>query len=264
MRCHPTGFEPGSRRRGRFFRAAGPLCGLGLFLFISISFAAERIELEDEDHDGRKETKCFYEGNTIVRAEVDKNNDGKPDQFYTYKNGKLHTAEIDTDFDGKIDVWKYYDTRGKLWRKATDTNKDGKPDVWNEFVEAERELMIQESDRNFDGKIDKRTLKKWNPNKKIQIFSNNRMTSIPNPGYETIWREEDNNFDGIIDVYWNRDKKAASKVGQPMDTALLNTLSADQESPQPSVQKPGGTKEPKKGETQKLVDTMNQRYGLSS
>ena len=100
-----------------------------------------------------------------------------------------------------------------------DTNGDGKPDRFSLFVKG-RELVLREADRNFDGKIDRRALQRWNGDKKIRTFINNRVSSIPTPGYENVWVEEDNDYDGKVDVYKEKGKKDAGndRVGKPIDT----------------------------------------------
>ncbi|MBI4432552.1 MAG: hypothetical protein HY592_03615 [Candidatus Omnitrophica bacterium] len=87
-----------------------------------------------------------------------------------------------------------------------DANNDGKPDSFKTFLKG-RNLILREEDTNFDGKIDKRRLTQWDPDKKLQIFMNNRMQSTPNPGYVTLWREEDTDFDGKMDFRKERGKK---------------------------------------------------------
>ncbi len=189
-------------------------------LFISgVSFAEQRIEWLDEDADGRKETKVFYEGNTRVRAEADKNNDGKPDIFVEFKKNVRFKSTSDSDFDGVIDTWQQYDSAGNLKTSARDTNKDGKPDVFLEFLKG-RNLVLRESDRNFDGKIDRRWLTQWDPSKRLMTgMSNNRPQYSLVPGYITLWAEEDNNFDGKIDAYTERGNQNPPKdrLGKPME-----------------------------------------------
>ena len=122
---------------------------------------------------------------------------------------------IDQDGDGKPERWMTYDSQGKIKYIAKDSNRDGKPDQFQEHLKG-RNLITKEYDRNYDGKIDRRMLMRWDANKKITTFINNRPGSIPNPGYTWIWKEEDDDFDGKIDVYAERGNKNPSKakIGQ--------------------------------------------------
>ena len=237
-------------------RIAAPLVTAVLVLgFSSVLLAAERVELKDEDGDGRKETQIFYEGNEIARAVIDKNGDEKPDQWLYFMNGKRHAAEIDSDFDGKIDTWIMYNVEGKAKTIAKDTHHNRRPDYFQTFLKG-RELVLREYDRNFDGRIDKRALMQWDPNKKITVVTNGRVGTIPNPGYRWIWKEEDNNFDGKIDVYQERDNKNPSvdKIGKEIDPL---PATAENKSGSPSSEK-------KQGASKSLVQIMNERYGYGS
>lgn len=194
------------------------IVGVGL-LWTTAAWAATRTEAVDENGDGRKETVYTYEGKQIVKAESDMNGDGKPDVVTQYKDGHRFSAEADRDFDGRIDNWITYNEKGRLWRSAKDTNKDGKPDQFKEYINGNRELVTEESDTNYDGKIDSRRRMQWDGGKSIPIFTNNRMTRTPNPGYVTIWKEDDTNFDGRIDTYYEKGKPAASsRIGKDIAT----------------------------------------------
>ncbi len=157
--------------------------------------AAERAEVIDQDKDGRKETKIFYEGNLKVRSEVDQDGDGKPER------------------------WDVFDSHGQMKNLASDSNHDGKPDYFQELLKG-RDLVLREYDRNYDGKIDERMLMRWDNNKKIPTFVRGKPGWIPTPGYTWIWIEEDNDFDGKIDVYGERGHGHPSKarIGQKMQT----------------------------------------------
>ncbi len=90
---------------------------------------------------------------------------------------------------------------------AKDTNGDGKPDQFKQFLKG-RSLVLHEYDRNFDGKIDMRKLSEWAMIRPVPGES-------PLPGYRTVRREEDNDFDGIVDVYYDRnDKDSRLRVGK--------------------------------------------------
>lgn len=227
-------------------------------LFLAALFACgsaaaeERSELLDENEDGRKETTMYFDGKTKVRAEVDMNGDGKADRWVKFKNEKRFAAENDRDHDGKIDGWDFYDAQGILTRSARDSNADGKPDSFKLMLKG-REIILREDDKNADGKIDKRRLTQWALIK--------RGPGDPGTlGYKTLWREEDNDFDGIIDVYKERGNAEAGKekIGQAMDTNL--TPVPDPE-PKPAA---GSAEDAKLSQEKRHVDRMNKRFGYSA
>lgn len=146
----------------------------------------------------------------VTNDAIDKNGDGKPDLFVEFHNGKKFKAEEDRNFDGRIDTWYVYDAEGHSKHTANDSNGDGKPDKFTELLKG-RNLVMREYDRNFDGRIDKRQLCQWDPDKRIPMFINNRMEYTPNPGYAVLWTEEDNNYDGKVDVYKEKGNKNPSK-----------------------------------------------------
>lgn len=117
-------------------------------------------------------------------------------------------------------TWFTYDDQGELKIVAKDTNKDGKPDSFTTFLKG-RNLVLRESDRNFDGKIDRRWLTQWNAGRRLPLgLINNRLEYVTVPGYTTLWSEEDNDFDGKIDAVTERGNQNASKerIGKPIDT----------------------------------------------
>lgn len=238
-------------------RAAAFLLLLALFS-TGIARAAERVELLDEDGDGRKETKIFYENNVKARVEVDKNGDGKPDEVVWFKNGRRSRAEIDSDFDGAVDKWNYYDEKGELLRAARDTNHDGKPDNFELLLKG-RNLVLRERDANHDGKIDRRELTAWDGDRRISVFSNGRMRSMPNPGYATLWREQDKNFDGKVDAYYKKGDKsgeaAKAHIGQPIQTEPTVEIPEAYAPPKPHADE-GSSVEAR-------VKALNERYGLT-
>lgn len=233
---------------------------VGLFaasaVFSAGLWAAQKIELVDEDGDGKKETQVFWEGSKKVKALSDKNNDGKPDITVLYKAGKRISAEFDKDFDGRVEVWTIYDQKEKVKRRAKDTNKDGKPDLYQEMMPGGP--ILKEYDRNFDGKIDKRSLQVFNQDKKAPIFTN-KLEYISMPGYDTLWLEDDSNFDGKIDAYREKGNKEAGKdkIGKPIDTSTA----VEREKTEKPKPKPGQGSG--KGQGERLVDKMNERFGLS-
>jgi hypothetical protein len=69
----------------------------------------------------------FYEGEKLVRKEVDLEFDAAPDLFKFYEDGQLARLERDSDDDKKIDYWEFY-VGGKLEKTGVDVDKDGQPD----------------------------------------------------------------------------------------------------------------------------------------
>jgi hypothetical protein len=141
-------------------------------------------------------------------------------------------------------VWKERDSKGALKRISRDTNSDGKPDSHQLYVSG-RTVVLREVDSNHDGKIDRRRLVEWATIK--------YGPGLPEtPGYRNLWREEDSNFDGLVDIFTERGKTGPSeRIGKPMDTRVT---------PLPEEER---TEEEKaKGDAQRLVDDRNERYGL--
>ena len=130
---------------------------------------------------------------------------------------KPEIKTADKNGDGKIDLWTYL-KEGKTTRTARDTNGDGKSDRYSLFIKG-RNLVLRETDVNFDGKIDQRALASWDGNKKI-ITGGVPPRSIPNPGYDNLWKEIDSDFDGKIDLAREKGKKgdAAGRIGKKMNT----------------------------------------------
>lgn len=241
-------------------RAAFIAAGLLFLISTRGGFAEGKVELVDEDGDGRKESKIFYDdrGNK-ARGEVDLNGDGKPDRWVVFKNGVRYTAQDDKDFDGKVDHWSYYDEKGALKLSASDTNKDGKPDKWNLALKG-RLLVQREYDRNFDGKIDRRALTAWGM---IKYGPGQPAT----PGYITLWSEEDNDFDGKVDVYKEKGNKNPPKdrIGKPINPQPARM---EPEKPKPAAESDGEKQEaPTQGKSVSPADErikrLNERHGLA-
>ena len=127
---------------------------------------------------------------------------------------------VDQDGDGKPERWDTFDSHGQMKTLASDSNHDGKPDFFQEYLKG-RDLVLREYDRNFDGKIDERMLMQWDNNKKLPTFVRGKPGWIPIPGYTWLWIEEDNDFDGKIDVYDERgnDHPSKTRIGQRMASA---------------------------------------------
>lgn len=134
------------------------------------------------------------------------------------------TETKDADGDGKIDQWFQYDEAGHLKTTAKDTNQDGNPDTFTEMLKG-RALVLRESDRNFDGRVDRRWLTEWDANKRLMtgMSRNNTPQYTIVPGYKTLWSEEDNDFDGKIDVYQERGNQNPSqeRIGRSISSKPL-------------------------------------------
>ena len=61
----------------------------------------------------------------------------------------------------------------------------------------------------------------WKQDKKFTAFVNGRPQSTPMPGYVTLWSQEDNDYDGKIDVYKERGNKnpPKDKIGKSIAAA---------------------------------------------
>ena len=131
---------------------------------------------------------------------------------------KTAVKTSDHNKDGRPDFWEYDDASGHTQKTARDIDYDGKPDQFTEFLKG-RSLIMREDDRNRDGKIDKRSLMQWEPNKSITVYNAGRMQKIPNPGYRTLWSEEDNDYDGKVDMYREQGvkKPKSLRIGQPIE-----------------------------------------------
>lgn len=94
-------------------------------------------------------------------------------------------TEYDTSGDGQPDVRKVYlrlgigdSSRLVMICRESDLNRDGKKDVIR-YYDDEGDSIREDSDRNFDGRIDLST-----------AYEDNRV----------VFKEEDNNYDGVIDA----------------------------------------------------------------
>ena len=170
----------------------------------------------------------------------------------------------DQDKAGFKEKHLFLDGKGKLLQKTKDTNADGKPDEYSSYPQGSRNFVLKELDRNFDGKIDKRSLSQWDPNKGISIWDGKRIIKTPVPGYSPIWKEGDNDFDGIIDTYHEKKQKnetaapPKNKVGQAIDIRPM-TVSA-----QDGVEKTAKEAGPQPSQEQERIDQLNQKMGLKS
>jgi hypothetical protein len=218
--------------------------------------SARRTPFEPQD----PKTKLFYENGKIVRSQKDKNGDGKPDFFCRYRNGFKSRAYADLNFDGKIDAWYYYNEKGALVREDRDTDKDGKPDAFYEYPEGSRQFVWKQYDRNGDGKIDRRLYKQWRPDRKTTLIIGSMPTSIPTPSYVTLIKEEDNDYDGIIDAYYEKGSKD-TKVGQPIRALCVkDSPSPESRQAQNSGQVP---EQPKKTADRERIERLNEKLAMT-
>lgn len=240
-------------------RVVATLIGISLLAMSSAVWA--RDEHKDENGDGYAETHLFYEGSKLLKAEVDLDKDQKPDMWVEYANDKRKSATVDKNHDGKADQWIVYNAKGSSFWKATDSNADGKPDQYMFFPKGGRELVLKEYDKNFDGKIDKRSFSFWDPNKKISYPNGNRMMSTPNPGYRVITSETDADFDGIIDQYLNKEDRKISKLGQAIDGRVTTPPSVNYDDADEEKSDAQPEDMFKARETDRLKQ-LNDKYGL--
>lgn len=219
---------------------------LALCMAAPSALAAPREELVDENGDGRKETRVWTENGRKTRSESDRDGDGRFERTLQYDaEGKKQRAEEDRDGDGAIDVWTHY---GKGFvREAKDTNKDGRPDEITTRMKG-RLILLKEYDRNFDGLVDKRKWSEWG--------SRRLAPGQPEvPGYQTMWREEDDDFDGRIDHAFVKGDAAAAKakIGKPMEGAPYR--SAEERAKEAAAAGPGP------GPNERRVKSMNEKFG---
>lgn len=210
-------------------------------------------ETVDLDKDGRKETKVFYENNLPVRAESDKNNDGKADLFTVFKAGKKVSSEADKDNDGRIDQWKLHDDKGRVSKVSEDTNGDGKPDKWKQLLQG-TVVQLKEEDRNHDGRVDRRVLQEFKADKRILIGAN-PMRYAPAPGYVTIWKEEDTDFDGDVDTFTEKGNPEPdrSRIGRSMGPNLFEATQAAAPDPLAGLSR-----------SERNIAQMNERQALAN
>lgn len=152
----------------------------------------------DENEDGRNETVLYLSSGTVVFSKTDKDGDGRYEMETQYLDGKKHVAELDYDGDGRPETWIYFDVNEKVRRRARDKNSDGKPDHWYYQLETREQDrgQIREYDKNYDGKVDKR---------EMTLFQLNKTTKAHQHIWQ--WKEEDKDFDGVIDLYRVRGEK---------------------------------------------------------
>ncbi len=245
-------------------RQFGKMASLSLLLVFSLSslFAAEKTEWTDENKDGKNETQFFYEDGKKVKAEVDLNGDGRPERFVKYKDNKIFSAEVDRDSDGTVDEWEAYDSEGRLKTDARDGNKDGKPDQFWAMIQG-RNVVLREADRNYDGRIDMRSLNQWDPEKRLTTMAGSRVVTTSTPGYVSLWIEQDDDFDAKIDIYRERGNKnpSPSKIGQAMSPAPVTLAELTQK--EEKEEKEEEQEIIQANNVEDRIKRLNEKYGLS-
>ncbi len=226
------------------------------FLLPLTAFAALR-EVRETDEKGAV-TRTFYQGDTPVRIETDMNADGKADRTLLFKDGKRGVERGDRNLDGRIDYERLHNAKGRMIQEFQDSNADEKWDKFFTYPFATRDFVLREADRNFDGKIDRRSFSEWDANKSVVIPQGNRMTRTPMPGYSVVWSEDDNDFDGLIDVYANREDKTKDLKGSKMNIAS----SAPPEEKPEEVQDSGSAVY--ESESQRRVQELNEKHGYTT
>ena len=181
-------------------------------IFLSLPASAAEsaaIQQKDQNSDVVSETHIIYDHDLPKRSESDWNHDGQVDEVVQFKKGMRFLKATDTDFNGTEDTWAFYDAKGHLMGNARDTNNDGKPDQFRQLLRG-RDLILREFDRNFDGKIDMKKVSEWG-------IVRRATNQPPVPSYVTLEREEDNNYDGLVDSYYYRyDRQSTKKIGKPI------------------------------------------------
>lgn len=235
--------------------------------------AASKNEIVEEWTEGRTGSKIhsWKNGRKLVKSEEDTDKDGKPDIFRDYNDRGWPTASrMDTDHDGKLDRWATYNYRGVVVQEAFDSDKDEKPDVWVSYPDGPRTEYLREADRNGDGKIDWRSFglidKSKGRNRTPKIDFDAAALKGPHPaGKEKkpvdpkagnrrsighiVWEEKDDDYDGVIDYYFNEKEPKKDLRGKKIDVRRAKAQVVFDAS------KSDRRKEPKS-----LADKMNERY----
>ncbi len=187
-----------------------------LFLAMPPAAWAELREEKKTDEKGAV-TRTVYDDDMPVSTEIDVNADGTPDKVISFIKGKRHIERGDRNLDGKTDYERLHNSKGSMIQELRDSNADEKWDSFATFPQGTREIVLRETDRNFDGKIDRRSYEMWDANKSIVVPQATGFSRTPVPGYSVVWAEEDDDYDGIIDQYRNREDKTKDLKGKKMN-----------------------------------------------
>lgn len=123
------------------------------------------------------------------------------------KHKSLVCREVDTNLDGIKDVVRTFNAKGEAVREESDRNYDGRIDVWINFVEGR--LAEEDVDTNLDGKPDvwkfyvegnlQRIRRDRNFDGKPDVWEMYRNGKLERVGV-------DDSFDGHVDR-WDRDEQ---------------------------------------------------------
>jgi hypothetical protein len=131
---------------------------------------------------------------------ADENGDGKPDVFYYYEGERLIRTEVDRNYDGRIDEWYFYDADGQYTRAERDKNFDGKPDDWVFYEKGN--AATERSDTDFNGLVDcVITFADGNPTRVDYLPNESSIVTRRQLFKDGVLVEElvDENRDGIFD-----------------------------------------------------------------
>ena len=120
----------------------------------------DRPEALDGDVAGSGGERCSAAAAGREVSEYDTSGDGRPDVRKVYMSAGtgvetrlvMICRETDVNGDGRKDVIRYYDDEGRSLREESDRNFDGKMDVALIFQDGK--IARKEIDENHDGKID--------------------------------------------------------------------------------------------------------------
>lgn len=143
----------------------------------------------------------------------------------------LVCREADTNLDGLKDTVRYYNEKGEALREESDTNFDGKIDDWTIF--AQGRISKETFDRDFDGQPDEWKFFVGGQLSRVQRDTNrdgkpDRWEFYANGALERIGVDLD--FDGHVDR-WDHDEvarqqaEAAAKAQQKADAGAPATAS---------------------------------------
>ncbi len=112
------------------------------------------------------------------------------------KKGKrtLRCRQTDTNLDGIRDVIRTYTSEGEPLDEQSDTNYDGKIDTWVRFSRGR--VLTEHRDRNADGKPDE-----------FRIYSDGRLSRS----------QRDDDFNGKLDTWQVYDGERLHRVGVDLD-----------------------------------------------
>jgi hypothetical protein len=112
------------------------------------------------------------------------------------KDGRriLRCREADTDLDGVKDVIRTFNEKGELIAEQADSNYDGKIDTWLQFVR--NKVAKAELDNNADGKPDER-----------KEYVAGVLSRV----------QRDVNFDGRMDAWEVYEEGRLNRIGQDLD-----------------------------------------------